>query len=161
MNYKTLNATAVVIHSAATLASMNVDIAWIDHEHRKRGFFGVGYHYFIRRDGTIEKGRNDDRPGAHVRHHNHYTLGICMAGGLGEDGKGEDNFTDAQWGALAQLVAILLRDNEDLTDVWGHRDIAENKTICPSFEVSKWVASHSLLVNLLERNRRLWDEKVI
>ena len=149
MNFKP---TGIAIHSAATLSSMDINAAWIEHEHRKRGFFRIGYHYFIKRDGTVEKGRPDTDQGAHVMHHNHYLLGICMAGGLGKNGKAENNFTLQQWGALAQLVATLLRDNTDLEFVIGHRDIPGTATECPSFDVMPWVESHTLLINLIERN---------
>ena len=152
MKYKQLNATGIAIHSAATYADMDVDVHWIDHEHRKRGFDGIGYHWFIKRDGTIQEGRSMNRMGAHVRGHNHYTIAICMAGGLGANKKAENNFTTAQWGSLAELVATLLRDNTNLEFVIGHRDFPGTSTACPSFDAMSWVESHTLLINLLERN---------
>ena len=153
MRFKHIAPAGIAIHSAATLATMDIDIDWIRHEHLKRGFADVGYHYFIKRDGTVQKGRPDDQQGAHIQYHNHYILGICMAGGLGSDGLGENNFTEPQWGALAKLVATLLRDNHELEFVVGHRDIPGTSTECPSFDVPSWVESHTLLMNQLERNQ--------
>lgn len=152
MKYNTLHPTGIIIHCAATKASMDVGAKEIEKWHRQRGFFSIGYHYVIRRDGTVEKGRPDNIPGAHARGHNHYTLAVCMVGGIDDKGKPEDNFTDAQWGSLAELVATLLRDNTKLEFVIGHRDLPDVAKACPCFDTMEWVESHTLLINLLERN---------
>ena len=57
----------LVIHTAATRPSMDIGVKEIRRWHKKRGFADIGYHYVIRRDGRVEKGRADTRQGAHVR----------------------------------------------------------------------------------------------
>ena len=47
----------LVVHVTATPAKLDIGAAEIDDMHRQRGFSSIGYHYVIRRDGTIEPGR--------------------------------------------------------------------------------------------------------
>lgn len=122
----------LVVHCADTPAHMDVGVKEIRRWHLERGFFDVGYHYVIRRDGTIEKGRPDDRPGAHVQGYNGKSLGICLVGGW----KGENNFTPQQFSTLQGLL-ILLRLNHPDAKVVGHRDIAKGK-LCPGFDAIDW-----------------------
>lgn len=154
MKYKLLVPECIVIHSAATKATMDIDVAWITNEHLKRGFLGVGYHYFIKRDGTVEEGRPIVRPGAHVRGHNDYTIGICYAGGLSKHGKAEDNKTQEQEDAMAILIANLMVKYDGITDVVGHRDLHGTATECPSFEVSEWLTKYPTIGGLIEYSRR-------
>ena len=44
------------------------------------GWAGIGYHYVIRKDGTIEQGRRPKAVGAHAYQHNKNSVGICVAG---------------------------------------------------------------------------------
>ena len=44
------------------------------------GWAGIGYHYVIRKDGSIEQGRKLSAVGAHSYHHNKNSVGICVAG---------------------------------------------------------------------------------
>ena len=91
----TINATmlqnkAVLHHTASHDVSAKIINEW----HNERGFDGIGYHYIIRADGTIEKGRDINTMGAHAKGRNNY-IGIALTG--------YDDFTDAQYKALAQL----------------------------------------------------------
>src|SRR3546814_10318875 len=43
----------------------NIGASDIRQWHRAKGWRGIGYHYVIKRDGSVEKGRADDQPGAH------------------------------------------------------------------------------------------------
>lgn len=142
MNWKPIKSyDYLVIHCAATKASMDIGVAEIAKWHREKGWFDVGYHYVIRRDGTVEKGRPDDRPGAHARSYNHISLGICLVGGVSEDGKTpEDNFTFGQWNSLTELVTNLKETYPDAV-VLGHRDLPNVHKACPSFDVQSWWAT--------------------
>lgn len=134
----------IVIHCSATKASMkNVDAAWIDREHRKRGFLKIGYHFFIKRDGTIETGRALEEVGSHAVGFNQHSIGICMAGGLDENMKAENNFTGDQWVSLSALVGELhLRF--PTAQVLGHRDLPKVAKDCPCWDVKPWFAKHFL-----------------
>jgi len=54
-----MNIHTIVIHYSATYADQTVTRDDIDRMHRERGFREIGYHWFIRRDGTLEEGRPD------------------------------------------------------------------------------------------------------
>jgi len=132
----------IVIHCAATPPSMDVDIATIAEWHKARGFRDVGYHYFIKRDGTRQTGRQINEIGAHVVGYNHNSVGVCMAGGtveprLGTPGTPEDNFTTEQWTTL-YLTLKELHETYPKAVIVGHRDLDAGKA-CPSFDVSAYV----------------------
>lgn len=129
----------IAIHSSATKASMDIGVREIDSWHRARGFLGIGYHFVIKRDGTIEEGRPHDTIGAHVSGHNHNSLGICMVGGIDDKGKPENNFTDAQFHALKVLLAGLTNLYPE-AKVQGHGEFTGTATACPSFKASEWYA---------------------
>lgn len=76
-----MKARRVFVHCSATADSGDrIGLKDIDAWHRAKGWSQVGYHRIIRRTGLIEKGRPDNVPGAHVKGHNHDSLGICWVG---------------------------------------------------------------------------------
>jgi N-acetyl-anhydromuramyl-L-alanine amidase AmpD len=124
----------LVVHCADTKPSMDTDAKEIRRWHLQRGFFDIGYHYVIRRSGMVEKGRPDDQPGAHVAGYNGKSLGICLVGGMSQDGKhAEDNFTTAQWVSLKELLHTL-KASHPQAHIVGHRELNKGKA-CPSFDV--------------------------
>lgn len=128
--------THVVVHYSATYGDEAVTAADIDRIHKQFGWKGIGYHWFIRRDGTVEQGR----PESHVGAHDGGKIGICWAGGLdratGPD-KGMKNITQAQEAALIAKIKDVLKRHPGATVV-GHRDLAA--TQCPAFDVLAWWA---------------------
>ena len=57
----------IVIHCSATREDKELTAFDLDTMHRRRGFNGTGYHYYIRKDGTTLLTRPIERIGAHVR----------------------------------------------------------------------------------------------
>lgn len=57
----------IVIHCSATREDKELTAFDLDTMHRRRGFNGTGYHYYIRRDGTTLLTRPVERIGAHAR----------------------------------------------------------------------------------------------
>lgn len=130
----------IVIHCADTPASMDIGVDEIrkwhtDPEPGGRGWSDIGYHFVVRRDGTVEKGRPVSIAGAHAPPNAH-SIGICLVGGKGADGKPDSNFTRMQWAALETLVLSLWRWYGPLV-VTGHRDMDSRKA-CPCFDVAAW-----------------------
>lgn len=106
-------------------AALKQTAADIDAMHKARGFNKIGYHYFVRYDGTIEKGRPDIQVGAHVQGHNTGNLGVCYAGGLDENGKPKDTRSPQQKAALRNLAGVLMSKYPNLRlpgRMKGHRD---------------------------------------
>ena len=135
--------TAIVVHCSATRPSQDIGVREIDRWHRQKGYFRVGYHLVIRRDGTLEKGRDLDQVGAHARDagYNRKSVGICLVGGVSEKDVSvpENNFTDAQFATLSCAIAALKGTYPTIVEVIGHRDIPGVKKACPSFDVSAWL----------------------
>ena len=72
----------IVVHCSATRADHALTTENLESEHRRRGFHGIGYHYYIRRDGTVVPTRPLGQIGAHAKGHNAHSIGICYEGGL-------------------------------------------------------------------------------
>ena len=126
--------TKIILHCAATMPSMDIGVKEITKWHKARGFRTIGYHDVIRRNGTLEYGRDLNKIGAHVRGHNVGSIGICMAGGVDKFNDPEDNFTEAQWKTLRLLLEYYDTQFPKAT-IHGHNEFA-NKA-CPSFDVQK------------------------
>lgn len=133
--------TAIVIHCSATPAHMDIGADEIRQWHQAKGWGDIGYHWVIRRNGAIERGRDQWRQGAHEPHYNAYSVAICMVGGVDEDGKPEDNFTVAQYASLKTLVLGLMTEYPGINQVCGHRDAPEVDKACPSFEVADFMSA--------------------
>lgn len=129
--------TALTVHCSASKPSQKVDAKVIDRWHRLRGFAKIGYHYVILRDGNVETGRTLDEVGAHVEGKNTGNLGICLVGGVNEEGKSEANFTDDQYHSLAVLLEQLLKQFPK-AEIKGHRDWPGVRKDCPCFNVKDW-----------------------
>ena len=72
----------IVIHCSATRADRDFTETDLEVCHRRRGFNGTGYHYYIRKDGTTHLTRPVERIGAHAKGFNAESIGICYEGGL-------------------------------------------------------------------------------
>lgn len=134
----------IVVHCAAT-AEQDIGAADIDRWHRKLGWKCIGYHYVIRRDGTVEEGREEGVVGAHVAGHNENSIGICMAGGVDADDvtKAVNNFTPAQFESLKRLL-LELQEKYPKAHILGHRDFPGVKKACPSFDVATWLEAEGI-----------------
>ena len=123
--------TLLVIHCSAVKPDQTSSAAQIDTWHRKDNHwkYGIGYHYVIRRDGTIEPGRPEWMVGAHCLNHNAHSLGICYEGGLDIRGDPADTRTPAQKEALRWLLGQLHRAYPRAV-ILGHHDLDPQKD-CP------------------------------
>ena len=122
--------TLIVIHCSAVKPDQQSSVAQIDTWHHDRGYkFGVGYHYVIRRDGSIEAGRPEWMVGAHCMNHNKYSIGVCYEGGLDARGQPADTRTAAQKATLRQLLTDLHR-RYPRASIVGHHDLNPQKD-CP------------------------------
>ena len=123
----------IIVHSTATPEGRDVTRTDIDAWHKARGWKGIGYHYLVRIDGTIERGCAISQPGSHCRGHNAHSIGIAYVGGTDAHGRPQDTRTEAQKAAMLKLLAELVKMYH--CRVHGHRDYAQ--TDCPSFDAAK------------------------
>ena len=120
----------LIIHCSAVRPDQTSSVAQIDSWHRQRGFhLGVGYHYVIRRDGTIEPGRPEWMVGAHCVNHNAHSIGICYEGGYDARGQPDDTRTPAQKAAMRKLLEEL-HGRYPRAIILGHHDLNRDKP-CP------------------------------
>ena len=106
---------------------------------KENGWLDIGYHFVIERDGLVELGRPHWAVGAAVAGQNSRCLHICMIGGADKNGRGENDFTQAQWDALESLVIQATAWYPD-AKVCGHRDFKGVNKDCPSFDAKGWWA---------------------
>ena len=127
----------IVLHCSATNWGTARDIdAW----HKARSFSEIGYHFVIMNgnihndynletlNGSIERGRNLEKHGAHTIGFNRTHIGICsISNGV---------YTQKQASSLFDLVVELQeRYNIDIDNVLGHNEVSPK--LCPCFDVEK------------------------
>lgn len=117
---------AIVIHHVGN-TNRDVSAEEIHRWHKNNGWAGIGYHFVIRKDGTIERGRPMDMLGAHCYDHNWHTVGVNLVGEF------ENNLPEPeQMDAAGRLLAALCRYyglEPTRKSIKGHREY--NATDCP------------------------------
>lgn len=138
----------IVIHCSATREDRPFTEQDLETAHRLRGFDGIGYHFYIRRNGDIKSTRSVGRVGVHARGHNANSIGICYEGGLDCHGLAKYTRTEWQKHSLRVLVRALKMDYLEARVV-GHRDLSQDVNgngevepmewtkECPCFEVKE------------------------
>ena len=94
------------------------------------GWDDVGYHWFIGKNGLLQKGRGELIAGAHCYGYNRSSIGICLEG----------NMDVEEW--TKEQMLIFLRLSKDLfgrypitiEKVGGHREYGSPKT-CPGTKI--------------------------
>ena len=126
----------IIIHCTATRETQDYTPEQLKHDHLARGFIDVGYHFYIRKDGTVTQHRRLNEVGAHCRPFNRCSIGVCYEGGLDANGKPKDTRTIAQRGSLVKLL-IELKQKFPKAAIRGHNEMP-GATIkeCPSFRPS-------------------------
>lgn len=125
--------TLIIIHCSAVRPWQQSSAKDIDKWHKDKHWKGIGYHYVVRRDGSIELGRPLEEPGAHCVGHNRYSIGICYEGGLNAAGEEADTRTPEQRVRLRELVTQL-HQRFPRAVIVGHHDLNPGKK-CPCYNV--------------------------
>jgi N-acetylmuramoyl-L-alanine amidase len=119
----------VYLHCSASDVPAHDNVATMRAWHKDRGWSDVGYHLFIRKDGTIEPGRSLEMTPAAQSGHNTGTIAICL------HGLAVDKFTDAQFTALRRLCGEINDTYADEVTFHGHCEVAAKA--CPVFDYRK------------------------
>lgn len=110
----------IILHHAAASQCSSDDI---DKWHKQKDYSCIGYHFFIKKNGTIYRGRQENAIGAHAYQNNYNSIGICFEGDFEKE-----QMTDAQVEAGKELVAYL-KNKYNISKVQKHSDV--NNTSCP------------------------------
>ena len=120
----------IVVHHTGNENGVDTDpsAAEIHKWHKNIGYAGIGYHYVIRKDGTIERGRAEWAQGAHAYGENWRSIGIHLSGTF----TGNNHPTDAQIESAAMLIANICADYRiavNRKNIVGHGELMA--TDCP------------------------------
>ena len=126
----------IIIHCSAVRPWQESGFREIDRWHRQRGWkYGCGYHYIVRRDGSVEEGRPLELIGAHCQYRNDHSIGICYEGGLDAEGKPADTRTEAQKVAMRELL-VRLHSEFPKAVIAGH-NVFDPMKACPCFNAMR------------------------
>ena len=128
----------IVLHHAA----MNGSVEDIHRVHKNKGWAGIGYHFYVRKDGSIYRGRPEYAIGAHASGSNYNSLGICAEGNFENE-----SMSDAQKNSIIELVNYL-KSKYGISVVQRHRDVGS--TACPgkNYPYSAIVNGHTSVPNV-------------
>lgn len=99
------------------------DVQSIHKQHINQGYTGIGYHFYIRKDGSIYTGRPINTIGAHCKGANSYSVGVCFEGNFETE-----TMSTAQIKA-GQFIISHIKKIYPTVKVVGHRDLMA--TACP------------------------------
>lgn len=126
----------IIVHCAYTKASMDIGADWIRKIHvEQNGWSDIGYHYIIKRNGDIDHGRPIAAIGAHCKGKNRHSVGVCLIGGMSDNNEPVDNYTEAQFKRLRQIVSDLKMQFPGIDKVSGHCDYSAKP--CPCINVQE------------------------
>lgn len=118
----------VVVHHVGKRGSYSVEDIHQWHLNRKPPMAGIGYHYYIRKNGEIYEGRPRWKKGAHVNdkvhHYNSVSIGVCFEGNFNYD-----TMNDRQLDASIMLLSVLSLAYGDIV-ICRHKDLHARRD-CP------------------------------
>lgn len=109
----------IIIHHRAG----NGDVMSIHNTHLNNGWSGIGYHYYVRKDGSIYTGRPEYASGAHTVDYNSQSIGVCFEGNFENEKMKEKQLESGR-----ELIAYL-KSKYPNAKVKKHGDF--NNTACP------------------------------
>lgn len=114
----------IFLHHSGTNILQSIEVI---HNYHKNtlGWAGIGYHFYVRKDGSIYRGRPEDVIGAHAQGDkaNYDSIGICFEGNFDVE-----TMSEVQKNAGKELVAYL-KNKYGIDRVQAHREV--NSTTCP------------------------------
>ena len=114
--------------------------------HKNNGWAGIGYHYVIRKNGTIERGRPEWAIGSHAYGENSHTIGIHISGDFDAAVPTEKQIENCA--ELIANIAIRYGIPIDRDHVVGHGELMA--TSCPGSNLQ------SLLDNGTITGKAVW-----
>lgn len=122
-NYSSMKEVeGIVLHNSGVLVLQTVETIHNYHKNTK-GWAGIGYQYYVRKDGSIYRGRPENMAGAHCPGVNSTSIGICAEGNFNEE-----TMSDVQKNAIIELVKDI-KSRHNIKWIKGHREVIA--TSCP------------------------------
>jgi len=160
-----LVSTTVVHWTANYIDDYHIDAQTIKQIHMSKGLTTIGYHYIIKRDGSIQRGRNPNQTGAHAKSsHNPYSIGIgfvagynCPNGTANPEGYASaDSINSAQWAALDTYLKAFYTVYPG-GEVWGHQDTDPWSKTDPMTNMSAYVKNKFGKTNISPQPSRTYS----
>jgi N-acetylmuramoyl-L-alanine amidase len=152
------NITSMIVHWTETHTNRNIGSEEINQYHLDLGIEGIGYHYVIRRDGSIQRGRPVNLDGDHTPNFNTGSIGVVFVGGINAPTGTEnsENFISAQSLTRTQVNSFdhLCRaflNRFDKGYIFGHNDLDEDE-FDPGFDVIEYVKSRFSVADYSEED---------
>lgn len=139
-----------ILHHAAAI---NCSVEDVHRWHLGNGWAGIGYHYFVRKDGTVFRGRPEWAVGAHAIGANGNSIGICAEGNFDIE-----EMSTEQKNAILELVQDIKNRYGNLA-VKGHKEVSS--TNCPGndFPLAELKSGETAQNNEIERineDMKIW-----
>ena len=110
----------IILHHAAG----NGSVESIHRYHKNtKGWLGIAYNFYVRKDGTIYIGRGFDTVGGHTTNYNYNSIGICFEGNFDNE-----QMSDIQFNAGVTII-IECKKRYNNAKIIMHKDVAQ--TACP------------------------------
>jgi len=143
------NLNQVIIHATETTTDKNIGAIEINNINKELDLDGIAYHYVIRRDGRLQRGRPVNKAGEHSNDAkiDRESIGVILVGGLncssGEPNptnfRSSQSFTITQFNTLEKFLTAFYRRYPG-GKVNGHNDIDANE-LDPYFDVEDYVSA--------------------
>jgi hypothetical protein len=137
----------VVIHASETYTNANIGAEELHVAHKEDGLDGIQYHYIIRRDGRLQRGRppNKSSQASSINGHDKRCIDLVLIGGINAPSGTENpsdylsstSFTIAQMATLEAFLEAFYRRYPG-GQVFGHNEIF-TEVEDPYFDVSTYV----------------------
>ena len=124
--------TEMVVHWTETYSNSNIGSEEINKTQISLGLKGIGYHYVIRRDGSVQRGRPVNIQGEHVEvnGHNERSIGVVFVGGINAptgtpnplEYKSSSSLTRSQFTSFQEICKAFYRTFPG-GQILGHNDL--------------------------------------
>jgi N-acetylmuramoyl-L-alanine amidase len=151
----------VIIHASDTYTNANIGSEEIHLRHNDAGHDGLQYHFVIRRDGRLQRGKpiDDFSDASKINGHEQNCIDVCLVGGINVPTEADapslnlsaSSYTQAQMKTLEALLEAFYQKVPG-GQVLGHNDI-DPESPDPYFDVRSYVENlfgkKSIYENLL------------
>ena len=142
--------TEIVVHWTETPTNKNIGSEEINEYHLASDLEGIGYHYVIRRDGSLQRGRPINIEGQHspLNNHNNRSIGVVFVGGINVPSgtPNPENFVSVQSLTRSQFntfdhICRAFYSTFAGGQVVGHNDVDQTEDD-PGFDVREYVLAN-------------------